>query len=277
MIPKSLSYSSASIWRQCPARWHRRYVQRLPTKAGRAADIGTVVHGAIEHFMSTDPPLRRGEAGLSLMRSCAAKSWDDTWARHPDRAPTGDEDRRAAKQEVWGHLTRFLEWDPSPADIAAEGLEKRLFARFGDVPFYGVVDMIMASDDGRRIVVDFKTGKPPSPRFSSDVKNQLHLYAEALRADAVDVDEVQAWYLKRAGTVVSERAGGTGATRALRLHTQAWEEIGGASQRSEGLSGLEVYSVYEPSTGPLCGWCDWVRDCPEGMRWLADNGRRPAA
>lgn len=276
MIPRSLSFSSASTWRQCPARWHRRYVQKLPTKSGRAADIGTIVHGAIERFLGNDPSMRAGDGGTELMRSCAAAAWADTWERHPDREPTGQDDRRAAKNEVWGHLLRFMDWDPKPEDIAAEGLEKRVFAHIGGVPFYGVVDMIMRSEGGRRVVVDFKTGKPPSPRFAGDVKNQLHLYSEALKADSTPVDEVQVWYLKSVGTVISDKAGGVGASKAVGLHRQAWDDINNASEESTGLSGLEVYSVYQPSTGPLCGWCDWVHDCPEGMKWLKDNRRRPA-
>lgn len=51
MEPKSFSASSLNVAELCLARYEAENHKRLPSMSGKAADTGTAVHGALEHFV----------------------------------------------------------------------------------------------------------------------------------------------------------------------------------------------------------------------------------
>lgn len=264
--PSSLSFSAASNWSQCKARWHRKAIQGIPDIPGPSADVGTIVHSILEHLLKREPAQRTTESA----REIAAHIWAQFWADNPARKPKKD-DTAAAKHEIWGHVTRFIAGTPAPKDIDVIQTEQDIRATIGGFPFRGIVDLI-ARRDNKVVVVDFKTGRPPKPRFRQKYVDQLNLYTEALRSQGHDAHEAQAWFLKD-GSTVDAPAGTAAARQTVREHREIWDDISDSSRRLDAAGPEALYAIYEPSPGPLCGWCPYVFDCPQGEQWLRQKSR----
>ena len=56
--PRSFSYSSASVYKQCPRRWKHKYIDKLPDPTGEAALVGTFAHEVLEELCKEEPSLR---------------------------------------------------------------------------------------------------------------------------------------------------------------------------------------------------------------------------
>ena len=67
-VPKYLSPSSASSFRECARRWKFRYVDRLPDPPGEAAVTGTFAHMVLEKLMQEPVENRTVDRAKKLAR-----------------------------------------------------------------------------------------------------------------------------------------------------------------------------------------------------------------
>ena len=51
------SYSAIKLWERCPQAWAYRYIDKLPDKAGAAAQRGTRIHAAGERYLKGEIPI----------------------------------------------------------------------------------------------------------------------------------------------------------------------------------------------------------------------------
>ena len=113
------------------------------------------------------------------------------------------------------------------------------------------------------VVSDYKSGRAPGRKFSEARLEQVLLYAAAL-AEIHGTPPVRA-RLMYLGQRIDETAVTTeGIADVTRRLAETWAEL---QERSE-------TGDFPPQPGPLCGWCAFVRHCPDG---LAEVERRHLA
>lgn len=256
--PKHLSPSSASMFRQCPQRWKFRYVDKLPDPPGEAALAGTFAHRVLEELLDLDAT----ERTLESARSLAGQVWTEMELDKDFAALELDADGvRNFKWTAWRAIEGLWDLeDPTTVDIVAT--ETEVSVEIGGVPFVGYIDRVEEGADGL-VVSDYKSGRAPGRKFSESRLEQVLLYAAALTeihgtlpararlmylGQRIDEIEVTAENIDE----VTQRLADT------------WGDLLRRTETGE----------FPPQPGPLCGWCAFVRHCPEG---LAEVERRHLA
>ncbi|MEZ5232145.1 MAG: PD-(D/E)XK nuclease family protein [Acidimicrobiales bacterium] len=262
-VPGHLSPSSAVLFEQCPRRWRFRYLDRLPDPPGQAALVGTFVHRILERLLGEEPAART----LDRARAIAAEEWpahhqqDDVVALGLD----GDGIRRY-KWQVWQavHGLWQLE-DPAAVDVVAT--EQRLDVPLGAVPFLGVLDRVESTTEGV-VVSDYKSGRAPAAAYVADKLDQVLLYAAAWSAGGgAQPKRARLLYLGARSIEVEVTPG------------RMDEAVGRLHQRWDALNSCVRDERFDPRTGPLCAWCPFAAQCPEGSREIRrrlDAGLVPA-
>lgn len=252
--PPYLSPSSASTFNSCPRRWKFRYIDRLPDPAGEAALAGTFAHLVLEHLLELPEAQRTTDEARSIAR--------DVW---PEIAEDGDYialdlDEAAERRFRWLSWTAIegLWHLEDPTKVRVESTEEKLDTMLGDVPFRGIVDRLeREGEDDSLVVSDYKSGKAPSPKFQSGRLDQVLLYAAAIESSKGERPAV-ARLLYLGQRIIETPVTQTNIDEALGSLDSTWHQL----EASVGAG------FYEPSPGPLCGWCPYAASCPEGLQEL---------
>jgi hypothetical protein len=92
-----------------------------------------------------------------------------------------------------------------PDEITPVGIELTLEARVGDMRLRGIIDRLDLTPDGDLVVVDYKTGRAPSPAYEQAKLIGVHIYAllclEVLGRPPV---QVKLLHLKEPTTIIAE-------------------------------------------------------------------------
>lgn len=256
--PKHLSPSSASMFRQCPQRWKFRYVDRLPDPPGEAALAGTFAHRVLEDLLS----LESQERTMDRARALAKEIWSELQADEDFKALELDSDgMRNFKWTAWRAIEGL--WDlEDPKTVELIDTETEVSVEIGGVPFIGYIDRVEATTDGL-VISDYKSGRAPGRKFSKDRLEQVLLYAAAL-AELQGTLPARARLMYLGQRIDETQVTAENVEEVTRRLAKTWEEL---LQRSE-------TGEFPPEPGPLCGWCAFVRHCPEG---LAEVERRHLA
>lgn len=247
-MPKHLSPSSASSYRECARRWKFRYVDRLPDPPGEAAVTGTFAHMVLERVMQEPVDNRTVDRAKELAR--------EVWpamenSRDYRSLALDDEAGRNFRWNGWKAIEGLWALE-DPREVRVAATEQDVRVEINGVPFRGIIDRVDETDDGL-VVTDYKSGKAPSERFSSNYATQMLLYAAALtELDGSKPAKAQLLYLGQTAVEVEITDENL---------AEAVDEL-----RTTWLAIMEscISQEFEASTGPLCGWCPFVAQCPEG-------------
>ena len=252
--PPYLSPSSASTFRSCARRWKFRYIDRLDDPAGEAALAGTLAHRVLELLLQESPEHRSIDRAKEIARTVWPETADD-----PDFAALGlDADgERRFRWLAWTAIEGLWQLE-NPADVVVEATEHKIDTLLGAVPFRGIVDRLDRSvADGPLVVSDYKSGRAPSERFEAGRLEQVLLYAAAVEAVTGERPE-RARLLYLGQRVVETLVTDELLSRAVDDLESTWETM---------IAEVDA-DVFEPTPGPLCGWCPYAADCPEGLAEL---------
>jgi putative RecB family exonuclease len=246
-----LSPSAASTFRQCARRWKLRYVDRLPDPPGEPALVGTFVHRVLEELFVADPQGRSVERAKALARDV----WPEIEADDGFVALELDEEAsRGFRWRAWRSIEGYFAIeDPTAVEVVER--EQMVECDLGGVPFVGVVDRVERVG-GHLVVADYKTGRPPAARFAADRLSQVFLYAAAIAELGERPAQVRLLYL--GAKVLAAQATDAELTQVVDQLSETWDAIGAALSADD----------FAPRTGPLCGWCPYVAECPEGQAEL---------
>ena len=153
-----------------------------------------------------------------------------------------------------------------PNEITPVGIELTLEARVGGMRLRGIIDRLDRTADGELVVIDYKTGRAPSPAFEQSKLIGVHIYAllcqEVLGRRPV---QVKLLHLKEPTTIIAEPS-----EQALRGQRQkavaVWSAIERAC-RERGLPAPDLAPVQLlPVPGLLSGLRRKPRRCVPGAR-----------
>jgi putative RecB family exonuclease len=254
--PPALSPSRASDFMQCPLLFRLRTVDRVPEPASSAATRGTLVHAVLERLY--DAPA--GERTPAAAQELLPVEWERLREADPRVkelfVPGGDAESEGVENwlDAAGRLvsTYFTLEDPNRLEPAER--ELKVETQLADGPLLrGIVDRLdVKPDDGALRVVDYKTGRSPSPRFEGKVLFQLRFYGLVLwRERGVVPKMLQLVYLGDGQVLRAEPTAEQleGAERKVRW---VWSEIEKAARSG----------TWEPRPSKLCDWCAHRSLCP---------------
>ncbi len=262
-----------STWLDCPRRYRMSYLDRpAPAKGPPWAhnSLGASVHNALAGWWRLPLAMRTVAAAGTLIGS----GWiDEGFA---DQAQSAWYRERATAM-----VERYVAGlDPADEPV---GVERTVATRTDKIAVSGRIDRLDvrpcdsgAGDAGEGtelVVVDYKTGR--HLLTVDDARSSMALALYALAAGRVlrrACHRVELHHLPTAQVLAWSHTEESLA-RHLRRAEGIAEECAAADERMRGLPPQRYDEVFPPRPSPACGWCDYLRHCPEGT--LAAVRRRP--
>lgn len=251
-LPKTVSFSQLSTFRQCPGKWAASKLVKQPDEWLSPLRLGSIVHAALEYAIhhpefGNKPDWNR--LCLLAIDEIRASNRQQGWGDEPAPAVTKPNGQIATDAD-WAEaaaakLTAFQLPFALGRPLDPFATEMKITTTVEDIPLTGSVDYI----DKSGAVVDWKTGKPSRDSSHAD---QVRLYAAMMEAAGYErPDAGFDVYVERCSSVeqdISFRA--TKRTvDGLRTVYDSMRE-----QTSTGVFALQ------PSA--LCPWCPVARACP---------------
>lgn len=247
--PPALSATRTKEYLQCPLKFRYSVVDGIPQPPTVATVKGNVVHKALEDLFSVPPSSRT----LATAQGMLPEVWRSTLQRSKETAELfSDSSTLAAAQADTEQLLENYFRMERPENLHPRGREQFVDARLDSgILLRGIIDRIDEAPDGALRVVDYKTGRAPSPRFLEEALFQMRFYALLLR---------QAWRLPRRMQLLYLRASDV---LTLDPHDRDIAEFEG---RIEGIwDRIErdaTRTDFVPRTSRLCDWCAYQASCP---------------
>ena len=225
-----LSYSSVNTYRQCPLKWHFRYIERLPEEVlGSALVFGSAVHSGIERHFQT-----LLETGNAPTTEELLEAFDECWTSFDsglikfgkgDNAQTMRE--LAEKMFTTFQASHFA--NPKGTIVAVEESMRAEFVT-GVPDVLARVDLAVQSGD-ELVLTDFKTSRSRwSANQAQSQAEQLLLYAD-LAGRVLDGKQIKLQFavVTKAKTPVIEvhevEFDETKLNRTKRVFEKAWSAI----------------------------------------------------
>ena len=263
-LPSSISPSKVVTFTDCPRLFQYQAIERLEQPPTEATLKGTLVHAALEALFVEPPERRTLQCATDALRRAA-----DT-PLFGEAIATLALDDKAFLADAVDLVGRYFDLE-DPTTIDAIGIELGLETRLegsrglGDVRLRGIIDRLDRLDDGRLVVVDYKTGRAPGPGRERSKMAGVETYA-LLCERVLGVRPVAVRLLYLRAPLAVERVVDDGAVRRQERRTvEVWRAITRAHETGS----------FRPSPGPLCGYCAFADRC-EGAA-LASAGRAVTA
>jgi len=267
-----------SAWLDCPRRYRMTYLDRPPPPKGPPwahNSLGASVHNALAGWWRLPLAQRTVAAAGSLL--------DRGWITEG----FADETQSAVYREraigwVEGYVAGL---DPADEPV---GIERTVATRTDRIAVSGRIDRLdsrpadpagpdPAGPDPagtELVVVDYKTGR--HLLTVDDARSSMALALYALAAGRVlrrPCHRVELHHLPT-GAVLAWSHTDESLARHLARAEDIAEECAAADERMQAPLPASAYDeVFPPRPGASCGWCDYLRHCPEGA--AAAVPRRP--
>jgi RecB family exonuclease len=257
-----------STWLDCPRRYRMSYVDRpSPPKGPPWAhnSLGAAVHNALAGWWR----LPLAERTVAAAGTLVGRGWiDEGFADQAQSAWF----RQRATAMVEGYVAGL---DPADEPV---GVERTVATRTDVIAVSGRIDRLdtRPAEDGagtELVVVDYKTGR--HLLTVDDARSSMALALYALAAGRVlrrPCHRVELHHLPT-GEVLAWSHTDETLARHLRRAEGIAEECAAADERARDLPPERYDEVFPPRPSPACGWCDYLRHCPEGR--IAAVPRRP--
>jgi RecB family exonuclease len=247
-------------WLDCPRKYRFSYLERpTPPKGPPWAhnSLGSSVHNALRSWWDVPLARRTPQAAGGLVES--------GWLTDGYRDETQSASVRARARAMVERYTARL--DP---EVEPRAVERTVATKTERLALSGRVDRIdsrLGEDGPELVVVDYKTGR--SRLTTDDARGSLALAMYVLgtrRTLRANARRVELHHLPS-----GEELGFDHTEESLRRHLGRAESIADEAGAADELfkAGLadagEVDRVFPARTGSLCGWCDFQRQCPQGL------------
>lgn len=263
MFPTSLSPSRSADYQQCPLLYRFKTIDQLPEEPSIAAVRGTLVHSVLENIFDAPAGKRTYELAISLFTTAlealaenkpqeASLIYGETFQSQPLKAISSDVVEKTLAPVRPLLETYFAMEDPNRLEPHARELALSVELDKG-FSIRGFIDRVDRTPSGDIRIVDYKSGKAPSPLYAEKAMFQMRFYGLAWwRINGELPRMLQLMYLGNAqflryeptenDLLVTERK--ILALRSAIAHS--------SEQRS-----------FLPTPSKLCGWCSFKPLCPE--------------
>lgn len=248
-LPKSLTPSKVSSFRDCALAFRFSAIDRLPEPPSAPAVKGTLVHRVLERlFWEQQSGSRTMERALRLLDEEAELLFaGEEW----DQLGFGQDEAPAFKTEA-GQLVRNYFKLEDPNQVNTIGTELMLETKVGSMTLRGIIDRLDLDDNGDLVVVDYKTGRAPGEKFEHGKLGGVQFYAylcEELLGRRPS--SVKLLYLKEPIAISTQPS--PQSIKGMQVRTSAvWTAVEKACQRND----------FRPNPGKLCSWCSFHAYCP---------------
>lgn len=210
--------------------------------------LGTVVHSVLEELYGLEQPDRAPDRAAALVPAAV----DHFYEVDGGAEVVPLEQREPFESEV-AALVSSLYGVEDPQRFSPESCEQYLVtATDSGTPLHGYLDRVDVAPTGEVRVVDYKTGKPPHPRYRDQAMFQMRFYALMYqRIHGVAPTQLKLIYLKNGSWLTLTPDSATMAETEATLD-ELWAQI-----EEAGRSGH-----FPPRTSRLCDWCDHQALCP---------------
>ena len=251
-VPAALSPSRAADFMQCPLLYRLRVIDRLREPPSPAATRGTLVHAVLDKLFDLPAGSRTPDRAAGLL--------EPEWARLQEQTPElAGLFETAQELDAWLATAKslvgkyFTLEDPNRLEPAQREWFVRTIIGAGEerLVLRGVVDRLDVAPNGLLRVVDYKTGKAPSPGFETKYLFQMKFYALVLwKLRGVVPKRLQLIFLGSADVLTYDPD-----ERDLRYTEQkvvaVWAAIRTAIDTGR----------WSPSPSRLCDWCSFKSIC----------------
>jgi RecB family exonuclease len=248
-----------STWLECPRRYRMTYLDRPPPPKGPPwghNSLGASIHNALAGWWRL-PLAERTVPAAGRLLDCG---WIDEGFADETQSVRY---RERAIAMVQGYVAQL---DPADEPL---GVERTVATRTDTIAFSGRIDRLDARPD--LVVVDYKTGRHLLSVDDARGSMALALYAlAAARVLRRPCYRVELHHLP-SGQVLAWSHSDASLARQLGRAEAIAADCAAADQRLR--DGLAPDEVFPPRPSTSCGWCDYLRHCPEGR--VAAITRRP--
>lgn len=248
----SLSPSRVADFKACPLLYRLRAIDKLSEPPSPAAVRGSLVHSVLERLFDVPPE----ERTVSYAHALASTEWQRMLAAEP-----------AVADVVGAEAADLAAWLAGAADLLdtyfrlenptrLEPAERELELEVGldeTVRVKGVIDRVDVAPTGQVRIVDYKTGKAPSPLFEQRALFQLRVYALLIWRVRGRVPSVLQLIYLADGQIVRLEPDEDD----LRAVERTLRALGTAITRAK------ESGDFRPNRSRLCEWCPHQALCPE--------------
>jgi RecB family exonuclease len=261
-----------SAWLDCPRRYRMSYLDRPPPPKGPPwahNSLGASIHNALAGWWR----LPLAERTVAAAGRLVDRGWiDEGFADETQSVRC----REHAIEMVQGYVAHL---DPADEPL---GVERTVATRTDTIAFSGRIDRLDARPaeesagtvDTELVVVDYKTGR--HLLTVDDARGSMALALYALAASRVlrrPCHRVELHHLPSGQVVAWSHSDASLARHLSRAEDIARECAAADEQVRDGLPAERYDEVFPPRPSTFCGWCDYLRHCPEGT--AAAITRRP--
>jgi len=257
-----------SAWLDCPRRYRMTYLDRPPPPKGPPwahNSLGASIHNALAGWWR----LPLAERTVAAAGGLVDRGWIDEGFADQTQS---ERHRGRAIDMVERYVTRL---DPADEPV---GVERTVATRTDTIVLSGRIDRLDArpgTEAGTElVVVDYKTGR--HLLTVDDARSSLALALYALAASRVlkrPCHRVELHHLPTGQVLAWSHSDESLARHLGRAEAIARECAAADEQMRDGLPPERHDEVFPPRPSPSCGWCDYLRHCPEGT--AAAVTRRP--
>ena len=172
--PLSLSASAVAGYDECPLKWFLEREAKAVQSSTAAAGFGLVVHALASMVATGAVPAELPVLLDRLDQVWGSLGFDARWQREGERIQAGKA------------LERFLHWHALDRGRTWLASEWEFSVPFEDALLGGSFDRVELDEQGRVVVVDFKTSKTPPSGDRVAANPQLGVYQVAVAAGALD-------------------------------------------------------------------------------------------
>jgi len=295
-----LSHSKTASYSNCERKFSFNYLESIKEPSGIHAAVGTYVHSVIENFYNTEKEQNpyfdwNGSSNYLL------DIHENLWKKHKrylsflfNKEKTKvNNSFKSVEEWVNQLLLNYIEledWIQNESDLLNLKFSKEaplindlnitneLYVKQeiktdeNSFVLRGYIDRLQETEKGKKIIIDIKTGKPPSSldnEKSDQIKSYALLYGEE------NIEEGYVYFLgeknispeKRIFKVTIEDI-----DENKKYYVKTFDSMTMKSEFDIENYSQDVFAdVWKPKINPFCNWCFYKNGCPEWVKVYQNN------
>lgn len=236
----------------CPLLYRFRTIDQLPEPPSIDALRGTLVHSVLEALFD----LPHDQRLLPTAHAMVEPAWKGIVALEPELHELFGDDSTALAQflaEASELLRRYFTLE-DPARIEPKERELHVETTLENgLMIHGYIDRLDEAPNGDLRIVDYKTGKAPTPGWESKAFFQMKFYALVLWRSQGQIPKLLQLIYLGDETVLRYQPDENDLIATEKKINAIWQAIEASHTKGE----------WTPKKSALCGWCNHQALCPE--------------